>query len=128
MLYSKNGSIPYPYTDGTDGWIEVPDKPEAPEGKEVVWWYPPGWVIRDPQPPEEENVKWSWSQSQEQWVRHELTPPVTDEIVLTDTAGTSGEMVYTSATSTAGISMMATSSNDALTLDVTSVTGDLNGN
>lgn len=128
MLYSKNGSIPYPYTDGTDGWIEVPDKPEAPEGKEVVWWYPPGWVIRDPQPPEEENVKWSWSQSQEQWMRHELTPPVTDEIVLTDTAGTSGDVGFTTGTTTAGISMMMVSSNDALTLDVTSVTGDSNGN
>jgi hypothetical protein len=50
MLYSKNGSIPKPETDGTDGWIEVPDEPAAPEGKEVIWWYPPGWVIRDPKP------------------------------------------------------------------------------
>ena len=30
MLYSKNGSIPQPETDGTNGWIEVPDMPEAP--------------------------------------------------------------------------------------------------
>ena len=64
MLYSKNGSIPKPETDGTDGWIEVADAPEAPAGKEVVWWYPPGWVIRDPKPA----GNWSWSQSQEQWV------------------------------------------------------------
>jgi hypothetical protein len=64
MLYSKNGSIPKPETDGTEGWIEVADAPEAPEGKEVVWWYPPGWVIRDPKP----EGNWSWSQSQEQWV------------------------------------------------------------
>ena len=63
-MYSKNGSIPKPETDGTDGWIEVPDAPECPEGKEVVWWYPPGWVIRDPKP----EGNWSWSQSQEQWV------------------------------------------------------------
>lgn len=66
MLYSKNGSIPKPETDGTDGWIEVPDAPECPEGKEVVWWYPPGWVIRDPKP----EGNWSWSQSQEQWVEY----------------------------------------------------------
>jgi len=63
-MYSKNGSIPKPETDGTEGWIEVPDAPECPEGKEVIWWYPPGWVIRDPKPA----GNWSWSQSQEQWV------------------------------------------------------------
>jgi len=63
-MYSKNGSIPKPDTDGTEGWIEVPDAPETPEGKEVIWWYPPGWVIRDPKPA----GNWSWSQSQEQWV------------------------------------------------------------
>ena len=72
MLYTKNGSIPKPETDGTDGWIEVDDAPEAPEGKEVVWWYPPGWVIRDPQPVDEEGYKWSWSQSSEQWVKYEI--------------------------------------------------------
>ena len=67
-MYSKNGSIPKPETDGSDGWIEVPDAPECPEGKEVVWWYPPGWVIRDPKP----EGNWSWSQSQEQWVEYTL--------------------------------------------------------
>jgi hypothetical protein len=71
-MYSKNGSIPKPETDGTDGWIEVPDAPEATEGKEVVWWYPPGWVIRDPKPV----GNWSWSQSQEQWVESVL-PEIT---------------------------------------------------
>jgi hypothetical protein len=68
-MFSKNGSIPKPETDGTEGWIEVPDQPECPEGKEVVWWYPPGWVIRDPKP----EGNWSWSQSQEQWI--EYIPP-----------------------------------------------------
>ena len=78
-MYSKNGSIPKPETDGTEGWIEVPDAPEAPEGKEVVWWYPPGWVIRDPKPEEREGYKWSWSQSSEQWVEYALPETLTTE-------------------------------------------------
>jgi hypothetical protein len=65
-MYSKNGSVPKPETDGTEGWIEVPDQPDCPEGKEVVWWYPPGWIIRDPKP----EGNWSWSQSTEQWVEY----------------------------------------------------------
>jgi len=67
-MFSKNGSIPKPETDTTEGWIEVPDQPECPAGKEVVWWYPPGWVIRDPKP----EGNWSWSQSQEQWVEYTI--------------------------------------------------------
>lgn len=77
MLYSKNGSIPQPETDGTDGWVEVPDMPEAPEGKEVVWWCPPGWVIRDPMPPTREGYVWKWSQTNEEWNEYAL-PPVVD--------------------------------------------------
>lgn len=86
-MYSKNGSIPKEQTDGTEGWIEVPDAPECPEGKEVVWWYPPGWVIRDPKPMEREGYKWSWSQSNEQWVEYALPQALTTEeiVVLTST-------------------------------------------
>ncbi len=79
MLYSKNGSIPQSETDGTDGWIEVPDRPETPEGKEVVWWYPPGWVIRDPMPPAREGYVWKWSQTEEQW--NEYVLPEYTEII-----------------------------------------------
>jgi hypothetical protein len=77
-MYSKNGSIPKPETDGTEGWIEVADAPECPEGKEVVWWYPPGWIIRDPQPA----GNWSWSQSEEQWVE---IVQVVNTLALTNT-------------------------------------------
>ena len=80
MLYSKNGSIPKAETDGTEGWVEVPDKPEAPEGKEVVWWFPPGWVIRDFKPADEEGFVWKWSQSAEMWVKYEL-PPLAEVVV-----------------------------------------------
>lgn len=74
-LYSKNGSIPKPETDGTDGWIEVPDKPDAPQGKEVVWWFPPGWVIRDPEPASIEGYQWNWEQTTEQWVSYLMPAP-----------------------------------------------------
>lgn len=78
MLYSKNGSIPKPQTDGTDGWIEVPDEPVPPEGKEVVWWFPPGWVIRDPEPA----PGWSWSQSQGEWVAPAKPVVKLEDVVL----------------------------------------------
>ena len=79
MLYSKDGSIPKPETDGTDGWVEVPNMPEAPEGKEVVWWCPPGWVIRDPMPPTREGYVWKWSQTNEEW--NEFVLPMYTEII-----------------------------------------------
>jgi hypothetical protein len=90
-MYSKNGSIPKPETDGTEGWIEVPDAPECPEGKEVIWWYPPGWVIRDPKPA----GNWSWSQSTEQWVEivqvtEQIQSLVTDQVVAMETSQISG--------------------------------------
>jgi hypothetical protein len=58
----------------------VDDASKCHEGKEVVWWYPPGWVIRDPKP----EGNWSWSQSQEQWVEYVL-PEVADISVLEST-------------------------------------------
>jgi hypothetical protein len=92
MLYSKNGSIPKPETDGTEGWIEVPDEPVAPEGKEVVWWYPPGWVIRDPKPDDEEGFKWSWSQSNEEWVKYAL-PETVEASTTTDVSALTSEQI-----------------------------------
>ena len=76
-MFSKNGSIPKAETDGSDGWIEVTDAPLCPAGKEVVWWYPPGWIVRDPKP----EGNWSWSQSQEQWVEYTV-PEVADISVI----------------------------------------------
>ena len=67
MLWTKNGSIPYETTDGTEGWQPAPDKPEAPEGKEVVWlnWE---WVIRDPKPQDREGYQWNWNHLEMAWV------------------------------------------------------------
>ena len=84
MLYSKNGSIPYPNTDGTDGWIEVPDAPTAPEGMEVVWWYPPGWVVRPVEPAPVEGHAWTWSQSDEKWNSYQVITSASEPAVVID--------------------------------------------
>ncbi len=82
MLYTKNGSIPKPETDGTEGWLEVPDAPDAPEGKEVVWlnWE---WVIRDPKPIDREGYRWKWNHDQMQWIEYKLPNSVVIEQVIT---------------------------------------------
>lgn len=84
MLYSKNGSIPKPQTDGTDGWIEVSSPPTPGPGQETIWWYPPGWLVRPIQPAPVENHVWNWSQSTQSWVSCQIstlsvsdTPPLT---------------------------------------------------
>ena len=59
-MYSKNGSIPSTQTDGTEGWIEVADAPEALEGQEVIWCFPPGWVVRDVMPPIRDGYRWAY--------------------------------------------------------------------
>lgn len=74
-LYSKLGSYPKPETDGTDGWIEVPEPPVAGEGEEVVWWFPPGWVVR-PVKPVRSGYEYNWSQSEGRWVESWLSSVV----------------------------------------------------
>lgn len=94
MLYSKNGSIPKPETDGTEGWIEVPDAPDAPEGKEVVWVYPPGWIVRDVMPPTREGYQWMHFIDRG-WVEYALPETVVEVQPVTSTdisALTSGDI------------------------------------
>lgn len=66
-LYTKNGSIPSPQTDGTDGWVLVGDKPACPDGKEVVWlnWE---WIVRDLKPVDTEGYQWNWNHADKAWV------------------------------------------------------------
>ncbi len=90
MLYSKLGSIPKPETDGTEGWIEVPDAPICPEGKEVVWWSHE-WVVRPPKPADRAGYQWNWNHGDKAWV--ECAYPVTAveeiivEVVTADSVG-----------------------------------------
>ena len=80
----------------------MPDKPTPPEGKEVVWWYPPGWVIRDPQPVAREGYMWVWSQSETQWNEYPIVqpdPPIPpDPPVPTPTAGPTVSFTFNTGT------------------------------
>ncbi len=93
-MYSKNGSIPKPETDGTDGWIEVPDAPVAGEGQEVVWVYPPGWIVRDVMPPTREGYRWMHFLDRG-WVEYPLPETIVEVVPVTSTdisALTSGDI------------------------------------
>jgi hypothetical protein len=81
MLYSKNGSIPKPETDGTEGWVQVPDAPECPDGKEVVWWGSE-WVIRDPKPVDRAGYQWNWNHGDKAWVECAYPVTATEEIIV----------------------------------------------
>jgi hypothetical protein len=81
MLYSKLGSIPKPETDGTEGWIEVPDAPACPDGKEVVWWGSE-WVIRDPKPQDRAGYQWNWNHGDKAWVECAYPVTATEEIIV----------------------------------------------
>ena len=78
-MYSKNGSIPKPETDGTEGWIEVADAPEAPEGKEVIWCFPPGWIVRDVMPTVRDGYQWSYYLDRG-WVEYTIQVEQTEDI------------------------------------------------
>jgi len=100
MLYSKNGSIPKTETDGTEGWIEVEVAPAPGPGQEVVWWYPPGWVVRPTQPVKDGFV-YDWSQSEEKWVESAAPEALTTiEIVIPDGASSNDTITLGSATDT----------------------------
>ena len=118
-LYSKNGSIPKPQTDGTDGWVEVPEAPVAGDGQEVVWWCPPGWVVR-PVKPVKDGFEYSWSQSQEQWVEHELVVSEPVDIIVS-TATAIDTITLTSASDTITISGEPTINLDLGTASATIV-------
>jgi hypothetical protein len=74
-LFSKNGSIPKPTTDGTNGWVLVPEMPACPDGKEVVWlnWE---WIVRDPKPTDREGYQWNWSHADKAWIEYALPTQV----------------------------------------------------
>jgi hypothetical protein len=77
-VYTYNGSIPTEIPAGVsaedhiaNGWKIAPDKPECPEGKEVIWlnWE---WVIRDPKPENNEGYIWKWNHDEMMWKEYEI--------------------------------------------------------
>jgi hypothetical protein len=70
MLYSKLGSYPKTETDGTEGWVEVPDAPEVPWGKELAW-LNNEWIIRDPKPIDRPGYQWNWAHDGLAWIECE---------------------------------------------------------
>lgn len=83
MLYSKNGSIPKPETDGTEGWVQVPDAPECPEGMEVIWWSYE-WVVRSPKPQDRAGYQWNWDHGDKAWVECAYPVTATEEVIHLD--------------------------------------------
>ena len=81
-LFSKNGSIPKPTTDGTNGWVLVPEMPACPDGKEVVWlnWE---WIVRDPKPVDTEGFQWNWNHADKAWIEYALAGAVEPLVALT---------------------------------------------
>lgn len=67
MPFIKDNSNPLPETDGTEGWIEVANEPSVPSNQELVWWNPPGWVLRDPMPEADPLGIWKWDQNKGSW-------------------------------------------------------------
>ncbi len=87
MLYSKNGSIPKPETDGTEGWVQVPDAPDCPEGMEVIWWSHE-WVVRPPKPVDRAGYQWNWQHEGRTWVESawgNVEPVETPQPIAIDT-------------------------------------------
>ncbi len=82
-LYTKNGSIPKPETDGTEGWISAPDKPSCPDGKEVTWlnWE---WIVRDPKPADRPGYQWNWNHGDKEWVECAFPEVEVPQVVVTE--------------------------------------------
>lgn len=80
IYYTKNGSIPYPFTDNTEGWVEAPAPPECPEGKQLVW-LNYEWIVRDPKPQDREGYQWNWQHDTRSWVEgaYPTLPPLTTQ-------------------------------------------------
>ena len=79
MLYSKNGSIPKPETDGTEGWVQVPDAPTDVPADHEVYWDGFEWLIIPPKPASRPGYEWAFYKNQG-WLESVL--PTTESITI----------------------------------------------
>ena len=80
-LYSFKGHYPVEVIDNNKGWYEVPDKPEAPEGKQVAW-LNGEWVVRDPKPADRPGYQWNWNHGELAWVECEYAVSLPEGVEL----------------------------------------------
>jgi hypothetical protein len=101
-LYTKNGSIPSPQTDGTEGWVLVGDKPACPDGKEVVWlnWE---WIVRDPKPVDSPGYQWNWNHADKAWVDYKLPDVPVETLTSEQIQALSTEQVSSLTTAQIGV-------------------------
>lgn len=100
--FSKDGSVPQPQTDGTNGWFLVPDPPtDIPEGKELTWlnWE---WVIRDPRPANLEGHVAKWNHDDRVWIQHRVAADVAPETIRLDASTAAISLNFASAAASAG--------------------------
>ena len=87
MLYSKNGSIPKPETDGTEGWVQVPDAPTDVPADHEVYWDGFEWLLIPPKPASRPGYEWAFYKNQG-WVEGAYpTTSITIEPVVADSIG-----------------------------------------
>jgi hypothetical protein len=79
MLYSKNGSIPKPETDGTEGWVQVPDAPTDVPADHEVYWDGFEWLLIPPKPASRPGYEWAFYKNQG-WLESVL--PTTESITI----------------------------------------------
>lgn len=82
MLYSKNGSIPKPETDGTEGWVQVPDAPTDVPADHEVYWDGFEWLLIPPKPASRPGYEWAYYKNQG-WVEGKYATTSVDEVIET---------------------------------------------
>lgn len=107
-LYSKLGSYPTAQPDSTEGWVEVPNAPEIPWGKELAW-LNGEWVVRNPKPLDRPGYQWNWNHAEMAWVECEYAATGDGQVITAKLApaetGTSLSFTSVSLVSAPAISL-----------------------
>jgi hypothetical protein len=91
-LYSFKGHYPVEQIDNNKGWYEVPDKPVAPENKQVSW-INGEWIVREPKPEDRQGWQWNWDNEKLNWVEFPYRQTIEDGWVWVETVDSETGMV-----------------------------------